>query len=251
VRVAREVAVEHLGVPALLPVVELESDRAGELVDDLARVDEVERTHALLDDPRRLLEELDVALDLARGVRPLHLHRDAPAVREHRPMHLADRRRGHRLRLELDEQPLDRQVEVLGDDALHVREREGRDVVLEAAELRDDVRRHDVGPRREQLPELDEGRAELVQHLAQVAPARGRAVCGCTPAVEDEPEAMAHCHLGDLAQAPDARGLRPGGHTGVLQGVRGRIEVNAVPDALGITSELGAREKAPAPRAPR
>ena len=40
------------------------------------------------------------------------------------------------------------------------------DALLEAAELGDDVRRHDVGPRGEQLAELHEGRAELVQHLA-------------------------------------------------------------------------------------
>src|SRR5579862_6389486 len=41
VRMAREVAVEGVGVACLAAVVELLADRAGELVDDLAGVDEV------------------------------------------------------------------------------------------------------------------------------------------------------------------------------------------------------------------
>ena len=47
----------------------------------------------------------------------------------------------------------------------------GAHVVLEAAQLGDDVGRDDVRARREQLPELDERRPELVEHLAQVSPA--------------------------------------------------------------------------------
>ena len=106
--------------------------------------------------------------------------------------------------------------ELLADHALDVRVRERLDVVLEAAELGDDVGRHDVRPGREQLPELDERRPELVEHLAQVAAAqrsasRRRRVRAA--AVEHEPEAVAHRDLGDLAQAADARGLRAGrGH---------------------------------------
>ena len=76
--------------------------------------------------------------------------------------------------VELEEEPLDRLAELLADHALDVGERERAHVVLEAAQLGDDVRRDDVGPRREQLAELDERRPELVEHLAQVAPARRR-----------------------------------------------------------------------------
>ena len=64
-------------------------------------------------------------------------------------------------------------AELLADRALDVRERERAHVVLQAAQLGDDVGRDDVRPRREQLPELDERRAELVEHLAQVPAARG------------------------------------------------------------------------------
>ena len=124
VRVAGEVAVEDLGVAALLPVVELLPDRACELVDDLATVDEVERMDALLDEPRRLLEQLDVALDLARGVRPLHLDRDLLPVRKHRAVHLSDRGSRHRHLVELEEEATDRLLQILGDHPLDIGERE-------------------------------------------------------------------------------------------------------------------------------
>ena len=50
-RVRREVPPERLGVPCLLLVVELEPDRAAELLDELAGVDEVELADALARDP--------------------------------------------------------------------------------------------------------------------------------------------------------------------------------------------------------
>ena len=166
-----EVAPERVGVPRLELVVELLADEARELVDEVVDVDEVERAHALPDDPRRLVEQREVVLDLARRVRALHLDDDGVAVRQHRAVDLPDRRRGNRRLAELEERLLDRQAELVLDHLAHLRERKRRHVVLEAAELGDDVRRHDVGPRREQLAELDERRAELVEHLAQV-PAR-------------------------------------------------------------------------------
>ena len=215
---------KRLGVPRLEPVVELVPDRAGELVDQLAGVDEVERTDALLRDLRRLVEKLQVGLDLARRVRALHLDGDALAVREHGAVHLADRRRRHRRLLERREQLLDRQLELLADDPLDLREREGGDVVLEGAQLGDDVRRDDVRPGREQLAELHERRPELVEHLAQVTPPLGRRrlrverrlrprpgqqvgqLVGLEPVAEPVPDR----HLGDLGHAAEAalRGLR-------------------------------------------
>src|SRR4051812_17443124 len=69
-------------------------------------------------------------------------------------VHLPDRRGGERLLVERDEEPLDRLPEILLDHPAHVGVRERAHVVLEAAELDDYVRRHDVGPRREQLAEL-------------------------------------------------------------------------------------------------
>ena len=171
VRVPGEVAVERLGVAGLLAVVELLADRARELVDDLAGVDEVERTDALLDEPRGLLEQLDVALDLARRVRPLHLHGDLrPFGSTARCTWPIDAAAIGCSSNSTKRRPIGC-CRSSSDDPLDVGERERRDVVLEAAELGDDVRRDDVRARREELPELDERRPELVEHLAQMAPA--------------------------------------------------------------------------------
>ena len=165
--VAREVAVEHLGVPRLVAVVELEPDRARELVDELLRVHELERLHALAEEPRRLVEKSEVGLDLLGGRRTLHLDRDLLPVGEHGAVHLADRRRRERREVELEERPIHAQVELGLDGVADLLERDRRRVVLQAAELGDDVRRDDVGPGREELAELHEGRAELVEHHAQ------------------------------------------------------------------------------------
>ena len=174
-----EVAVELLRVAALQVVVELFADRARELVHELARVDEVERPDPLAGETRGLVEEHDVGLDLASRTRPLHLDGDTPPVRERGGMHLADRRRRDRHRIELGEQPLERVPELGLDHTANVGEWERAHVVLEGAKLDDDVRRDDVGASGEQLPELHERRPELVEHVPQVlAAGRGPSLRG-------------------------------------------------------------------------
>ncbi len=106
------------------------------------------------------------------------------------------------------------------DDPLDLGERERLDVVLEAAQLGDDVRRHDVGARREQLAELDERRPELVEHLAEMPAAVRAVVRRPSAAVEQVAEAVLDGDLGDLAQPADARGLRARGHGQVLHALR-------------------------------
>ena len=102
---------------------------------------------------------------------------------------------------------LDREPELLLDDPLDVGERERADVVLELAQLRDDVRRHDVGPGRENLTELHERRAELVEHLAQSAPAIRAVGLVARPApLEQVPEPVPRRDAPDLRDAP--QGLR-------------------------------------------
>ena len=174
-RIAREVAVEGVGVPRLVAVVELEPDRARELVDELPRVHELERAHALAEQLRRLVEQPEIRLDLAGGRRPLDLDGHDLAVGQDGAVHLADRGRRDRNLVELEERLLDGEPELLLDHLAHLLERERRDVVLELPQLDDDVRRDDVRPRREELPELHEGRAELVEHLAEPPPAVGAA----------------------------------------------------------------------------
>ena len=55
--VAGEVAVEGLCVARLEAVVELLANRAGELVHELARVDELQRLDSLLDQPGGLVQQ--------------------------------------------------------------------------------------------------------------------------------------------------------------------------------------------------
>ncbi len=93
---------ELLGVPSLDAVVELLPDRAGELVHDGDRVDELERAHALARDAGELIHELEIGLDLPRRIRPLHLDDRPTPVWERRAVHLPDRRRRDRRLLELE-----------------------------------------------------------------------------------------------------------------------------------------------------
>src|ERR687891_30592 len=78
------------------------------------------------------------------------------AVREHSAVHLPDRGGRDRKLVELDERLLDGQPELALDHRADVLEREGLDVVLQPPQLDDDVGWHDVGPRRQELAELDE-----------------------------------------------------------------------------------------------
>ena len=100
------------------------------------------------------------AVDLALGVGPLHLDHHLLPAGQPRAVHLADRGRGDRHLVELLEDLLDGQAELLPrSPGAPASNGSGLGVVLQAAQLGQDVRRHDVGPRREQLAELDEGRA--------------------------------------------------------------------------------------------
>jgi hypothetical protein len=218
VRVAGEVAVECGGVPRLETVIQLVTDRPRELVHELARVDEIERTDAFLRDPRSLVEQREIRLDLSRRARALHLHRDLPSVREGRAVDLADRRGRDRLLVELGKQLVEAEAEVLLDDLLDLVERERTDVVLQSAQLRDDVRRQDVRSRRQELAELHERRTELVQHLAQVLAALRRLAVNVHPraapreevgqpvGVEPVAEAVADRDLRDLRETAEVAG---------------------------------------------
>ena len=202
--VGREVLAEDLGRARLDPVVELAPDRAGELVDDGDGVDEVEPVDAPLHDAGDLVEQGQVALDLAPRAWALYLHRDQPPAWELREVHLPDRGRRHRHRVEGRVELLDRGVEVLLDHPLHVGIGERAHVVLELAQLGDDLGRDDVGARREQLAELHERRPELVERLAQVAAERRQVLVvddrrpPQRPPLEHEPEAVPGRNLGDL-----------------------------------------------------
>src|SRR5205807_1535291 len=98
-------------------------------------------------------------------------------------------------------QALDRLAQLFGDGALDVGERKRANVVLQAPELGDDVGGNHIRAGREKLPELDEGRPQLVEHLAQMtASRRPLAVLVVPAAFERVAEAVANRDLRDLAQ---------------------------------------------------
>ena len=158
------------------------------------------------------------------------------SVSQTRAVHLADGRGRERLLVEAHEQIRELDAERALDCSLIALERHRRHVVLELLQLDDHVRRQDVGARRGDLPELDERRAEVLEHQPHAhAPARTRGARGrrgsprsdaissalpllrpaggCeslplrgrpspTPA-HDLAEAVAHEHRGDVAKPAD------------------------------------------------
>ena len=210
-----------------------------ELVDEAADVDEVERAHTLLRDPCGLVEEREIRLDLARRTRALHLHRDAVAVRQHGAVHLSDRRRRDRRLLELEEEPLDLEPELGLDHGAGLCERERTNVVLELPQLCDDVGRNDVGARRQQLPELDERRPELVEHLAE-ARATGRRLRHVDPRPERQ-EVAQPVSLEEVAEPVTDRDLRDLGQPADVP--RGRRHGISVTGALETAVERGLRNR--------
>jgi hypothetical protein len=202
---ALEDAAEDVGVPGLGAVVELAGDGASELVDELDGVDELQLADAALDDAGDASEQLDVGLDLTAGVGTLHLDGHLAAGVQLGEVHLADGRGGDGLGVELGEQLVDGALQLSADDLLDLLVGKGRDGVLEEAELGDHLGRDHVRADGEQLAELDEGRAELVEHLAHVAATGGhghvdRIVLAARTPLEGVAEAVPRGHVRDLAQ---------------------------------------------------
>ena len=95
----------------------------------------------------------------------------SPAALQQRAMRLRDRRCRQRLGIDAREHVV---AEVRADDRVDVGERHGRHLVDEPAQLLDVDVGQQVGPRREQLAELDVRRAELLEASRNVARALTR-----------------------------------------------------------------------------
>src|SRR5581483_7019740 len=151
----------------LLAEVELPPERRREVLDDGGDVDQPGERLAALGLLREEREEPEVALDLLGRPRPLHLDHDARAVLEARAVHLADRAGRERRRLDALEHVLPGDAELLLHHLHDLGLRQRRDAVLEVRELVGDLRRDQVGPGGEDLAELAERRAELLEGCPQ------------------------------------------------------------------------------------
>ena len=152
-----------------MAVVELLPDRARELVDEGPRVDEVERADALLREPRGLVEQRQVGLDLPRGAGALHLDRDLPPVRQRRAVHLTDRRSGERRLVEVEEEALEREPSVSIASRACSNGNGRTSSWSERSSAMTSGGRYEIGAHREELAELHERGTQLVEHLAEVA----------------------------------------------------------------------------------
>ncbi len=217
-RIAREVAREALHVRGLVREVDLECDRARELLDDLRGRVGAQLRRVLFEQRGQPAQDLEVGADPLFEARPPHLHRDFLAREEPGAVYLRDRRRGDRHVVELGEEFRDRTSERALDLVARRLGAERRHRVLQFAQLDDEAHRDQVGPRREDLAELHEGGAQLFeghpdplfgrvahQFAAPAAEAR-EAARQLERALQFEPrdqvaETELHDHAQDLAQA--------------------------------------------------
>ena len=157
--------------------IELALQRLRELPEHALDVDDLLKRRARGGFRHEGLEQREVLLDLAARVRPLHLHDDAITADERRAMHLADGAGGQSLRLDRVEDVLPGNAELLLHDRDDLGLAHRRHFVLQRGELRDELRRQEIGARREDLPELGESGPELLERGAQALglplPARG------------------------------------------------------------------------------
>ena len=149
--------------------------------------------------PREVVHDVQVALDPGGDIRPLDLDDHLlPRVRHHGQVHLRDRRAGQRLLVESREDLLERLAEsggrLLADDL----DRHLGDVVLKLLKLGNGLRRQQIGAGREDLPELDEGRTELLDRHPQ-ALRRGVRDLVLVRVLHDvlDPDGLGQAHAGD------------------------------------------------------
>jgi hypothetical protein len=113
------------------------------------------------------IQNLDVAQDQRRDVRPQDLDDDGLPFAQPRGVDLRDRRRGERTTVELGENLLDGPAEGHCERGGRLVAGERRHLVLELRELGGDIGRQQIGTHRERLAELDEDRPELLEREAQ------------------------------------------------------------------------------------
>jgi hypothetical protein len=148
-------------------------------------------------------DDVEVPLDDQPDVRPLHLHHDVLPGLQPRPVDLRDGGRRQRRGAELGEHLARSRVQLAGQDCLDLVPRRRRDLVLQLAQLLDELDRQHVAPCRQHLAELDERHAALFERQPQGLrePRLGLpalALRRVAPAAEVRPETVPERDQGDL-----------------------------------------------------
>jgi hypothetical protein len=189
---------DQLRVVRLLDEIQLGAKVRLELVGEGAELEQPSRLRVALDELGRSPQQVEVERDLLDDARAPDLDDDLAAVLQQGRVDLRDRACRERLAIDACE---DVAGECILDDPLDLLERQRRNLVDEPAELLDVHVRQQVRTRGEQLAELDERRAELLEGGAK----------GLCPILRR----LAAADHADLAQ--DAQQLRATGDAGHLE----------------------------------
>ena len=165
--VVLEVLRDPLGVAALGGEIQLGAQRAGELLHHPGRPVTAQVGHLRLDDLRSPHHQPQVGLDHLADARPAHLEDHRAAVFQPGAVGLRQRRGRERPGFDAGEHLLRFAAQVFHQLRADFLPAEGRHRVLQLAQLGDPLGRQQVDAGGQHLAELDEGRAQFLQRLAE------------------------------------------------------------------------------------
>ena len=240
VRIAARV-LRHLGQRGRLqPQIHLHRDRARHGVDDLDQPQAPRFCRVLLGLGRDPEEIGEVAAEARAHVRPQHLDRDGlphAVALDLAAMHLRDRGGGDR-RAKTRKSLIDRAFQRSRDRGLGLGLRERRQTVLQRFEIARHRHADDVGPRREELAELEIGRAHPFQRARQPRSRLGAAPLDQSRELDRKLSRRRHQRRVDraehaFAREHEARAHQPG-HVSECRDHKRQPECNATmpPDRL-------------------
>src|SRR5215203_7401690 len=209
----REVRGEAASILRLCRVIQLAPDNDLELGHEAAHVHKQPAPEPPVEQSGEVTHELEVTCDPTGRLGPLHLDGNGLPATQHGPVDLPDARRAERRRVERGEQLIDGSPELTLDYLLGKPWRHGRSRVLELLELGEYSFRQYVRACGEDLPELDEGRPQIVEGAPEPDAEVGREellqallLPPVPPDVEDEAETVTHEDAAYLREPPEVPG---------------------------------------------
>jgi len=157
---------DHCGAVGFFDEVELGGEMRLQLLRRGGQLQQARRLGASFGGRGQRAQQFQVERDLLRDSGAPHLDDGLPARSQESAVDLSDRGRCNRLLVEPGKEV---EADVFVDHLLGRRERKGRHVVDEMRELVDVDIGQEIRARREELPELDEGRAQLLEALPEGA----------------------------------------------------------------------------------
>jgi len=203
-RVVGKVARELVDIARLLGEIEFAFQRATELRDDLHRVVAPGIRHFAFQQFGRVFQNAQIGPDHPLDAGTAHLDDNRRAVLERGAVHLRDRGGRQRHRIELGKHVVGITLEGLHQAGVQHFVRHCRHLAVQFLEFGNPVRRKHVHPRRQQLAQFDEGRAEFFQCATDTHRCLELAdFAGALP-VQHPPRALQHA-----ADAQDAHQIAP------------------------------------------